>query len=91
MEDHSTRRTELDAVALSGGVILRDEAGYYYAIPRAALAQFRVADVSRYSVETFLHGDRELDGRRYRVSDSDEATWTVRMSRRSNELWLVAP
>jgi hypothetical protein len=83
----------------SGGVILRDDAGDYYAIPRGALADFRVAELSRPFVEAFLNGQDAPSfalGAAGTTGGDDEAAaqprssvWTARTSRRSNDLWLI--
>ena len=94
-----TRQSDVADVGATGGVIFRDDAGDYYAIPRRDLAQFRVADDSRPVVEAFLSGE---DAPNYTVAaatttDGDQTgsepkspAWTVRTSRRSNDLWLIS-
>lgn len=68
-----------------GGIILRDTEGTYYAIPRAALATFRVSARHRPAVEAFLRGDDVIT-----VRPSKPATeGIVRTSRRSSDLWLL--
>jgi hypothetical protein len=69
------RRTDVAEIRQTGGVILRDDTGHYYAIPRAALARFQVSELSRTAVEAFLDGNDD---------------WTVRTGRRSNDLWLIS-
>jgi hypothetical protein len=64
------------------GVILRDSAGNYYAIPGSALQLFQVPIDGQAAVEAFLRGDEP-------ITMPYLSTRTLRTSRRSDELWLL--
>jgi hypothetical protein len=64
------------------GVILRDSAGNYYAIPGSALQRFQVAIDDQGVVEAFLRGDEP-------ITLPCLSACTLRTSLRSDELWLL--
>jgi hypothetical protein len=87
---------------LLAGVVLRDESGRYYAIPRVDLARFRVADRHGAQVGALLRGEDVADAPDPAggplAGDADEGPpagtqpaifgWRFRTSRRSDALWL---
>jgi hypothetical protein len=88
-------------VALAG-IVVQDEHGDYYAIARADLSRFRVADGDRPVVEAFLQGD-DVGGFALPLAaladdqEGDDATGgsaspgtPPRTSRRADTLWLIS-
>ena len=83
----------------TAGVILRDAAGEYYAIPHAALARFRISNPGRGAVEAILNGEdpsslvsagpRASGTRNPGFPPPDALDWNFRTSLRSNDLWLI--
>jgi hypothetical protein len=72
--------------ARPAGVIFRDAAGNYYAIPIRALAQYQVPPDRRAVVASFLSGDEAITLPRFRGQHADSMLHTTR---RSNDLWLI--
>ncbi len=78
-----TGRSAAVELGKTGGVILRDELGAYYAIPRRSLVRYRASLPDRQMLEAFLNGADS-------AKQPNAPDWTARTSRRTNDLWLVS-